>query len=102
MSGATVAIAVAGLIALAAWAPIWQDGIGSKTADRSAAEPTPVAELPPAPGSAWDWWYGGPGSESNIPAVSRSAAFPGPYSPLVIQPPITGAAARSAALSYGE
>jgi anti-sigma factor RsiW len=101
LTGASAVIAVAGLIALAAWAPILRERLGSAAGEGDVSGQGPVAEFPPALTPAWDWWYGGPAGESGVRLVSHTATFPGPYSPLVVQPPVTGPATRPAS-TYGE
>ena len=98
LSGASVVIAVAGLVALAAWAPIWQEAAEARAS--MALVDDAVPGLPPEWPSR-DWWYGGPGG-SVIPVGNRSAAFPGPYSPLVVQPPVVNGANRTAGPLYGD
>ena len=101
LSGATVAIAVAGLIALAAWAPVWQEVLEARASEALLASQRPLAELPPVAFPSWEWWYGGPVSDPAVLVVNRSAAFPGPYSPLVVQPPIVNGANRGT-LHHGD
>ncbi|MGH7444498.1 MAG: zf-HC2 domain-containing protein [Longimicrobiales bacterium] len=91
--GATVALMIAALLALAAWGPLLRSNdvprvdLVMETASR-AAEPLVDPGLLPAP----DWWeapdigraFGG----SMRPARHVELAFPGPYSPLIVMPPI--------------
>jgi hypothetical protein len=102
-AGAAVALAVAGLIALAAWSPFLQ------MADETPAAAL-VADAPPAElGSADEqpmpeWWYAtnsGSGmfsyaSLGSYPSLGNAPGmmpvFPGPYSPLIISPPSAGGA----------
>lgn len=91
-SGATMALAIAALLALAAWGPL----LGTNEMERVdlVMETEPGAEQLVDPGllPAPDWWqapdigraFGG----SMRPARDVELAFPGPYSPLVVMPPI--------------
>ncbi len=100
-SGAALVLVVAGLVALAAWVPIWQEAMQAQRATAFSLQADARPGLPPEM-DMMDWWY--PGLDGSA-AVSRPAAtFPGPYSPLVIQPPVvTGGASNGAALvNYGD
>lgn len=100
LSGATAAIALAGLIALAAWAPVWQEAVQrrhTEVAARDQLATVPTVELPPG-----QWWYDGPGGEGSTPLVHRVSTFPGPYSPLVVQPPAVSTPGTTPAYSDGE
>jgi hypothetical protein len=100
-AGAAMVLAVAGLIALSAWAPIWQESLQTRRSSAMALRSDPVPGLPPAE-SSWDWWYVGLGEWGAVNRVS--ATFPGPYSPLVVQPPVLtgGASNRTALVNYGD
>jgi len=91
-SGVVVSLAIAALLALAAWGPLLS-GTPGQAADRivevERGYTRPVAEsLMPLP--APDWWdapaigaaFGG------VPAPHIETAFPGPYSPLIVMPPV--------------
>lgn len=100
LSGATVAVALAGLIALAAWAPVWQEALQRRQAAVARGQFTamPTVELPPG-----QWWYEGLAGQPAPSAIHRVATFPGPYSPLVVQPPsVNTAGATAPAFSDGE
>lgn len=94
-SGAVVSLAIAGLLALAAWGPLLS-GDGQPPADRVAeaerAWAAPVAEslmMPAAP----DWWQApsmGAAFGGGRPSEHVEMAFPGPYSPLIVMPPVAG------------
>jgi len=102
-SGAALVLAVAGLIALAAWAPIWQDSIQARRSNTVALRSDVPPGPPPDDVRGPDWWYGGMGG--NGMAANRTAAtFPGPYSPLVVQPPMVngGGSNRAALVNYGD
>lgn len=91
-NGATMALVIAALLALAAWGPL----LGSNEMERVdlVMETEPGAEQLVDPGllPAPDWWqapdvgraFGG----SMRPARDVELAFPGPYSPLIVMPPI--------------
>ncbi|MGD8276757.1 MAG: hypothetical protein PVH00_01970 [Gemmatimonadota bacterium] len=104
-SGAALVLAVAGLVALAAWVPVWQDAMQARRSSAMTLEGDAVPG-PPPPGSEmmdW-WWYGGMGGAA---AASRpAAAFPGPYSPLIVQPPVVPSGQRGsnpgALVPYGD
>ncbi|MGH7507114.1 MAG: anti-sigma factor family protein [Longimicrobiales bacterium] len=92
-TGAALSIAVAGLIAFAAWSPFAEDPVpfveaGVAVMDGESTDPgAPVAAI----GGADPWFLGAPPSYGNAHAPpSVALAFPGPYSPLIIQPPIPG------------
>ena len=91
-SGVGVVFAVSALVALAAWAPL--------LLQRTSAAPAIVAETPPAietisteppaggPQPSFDLWYG-----ANVTAradLPEASAMPGPYSPLIVEPPDVG------------
>jgi anti-sigma factor RsiW len=83
-SGAAV-LAVAGLVALAAWGPLSRSESGTLEAGGSAAA---AAELP-AVGGTDAWFVGAPPVYINPDAPpSITLAFPGPYSPLIVEPPL--------------
>jgi hypothetical protein len=103
-AGAAVALAVAGLIALAAWSPLLQmtdEGTSPALVADAPEETGPSAgEDQPLP----EWWYaagsgsgmfsyaslGSYSSLGNVPGMMP--VFPGPYSPLIISPPSAGGA----------
>jgi anti-sigma factor RsiW len=90
-SAAAVSVAVAGLLALAAWGPLWR-GAGSdgETAqlDRTVeaagmSMPLPYSDVRPVAGES-AWWA--PASLTTPPRPI-TGAFPGPYSPLIVTTP---------------
>lgn len=99
-SGALVALALAGVIALAAWSPVLTRGVGPEVERAASGVTEPAAsdartdrvDTPP-------WWYGGTAGgvfsftamdPTSIATLSDlAAAFPGPYSPLIVSPPVT-------------
>lgn len=92
-SGVVVSLGIAALLALAAWGPLLS-GAPDATADRivevERGYTQPVAEsLMPLP--APDWWEAPAtgaafGGVRHVPPVET--AFPGPYSPLIVMPPV--------------
>jgi anti-sigma factor RsiW len=124
-SGVAASLAIAALIALAAWGPVLRDTTappaaapevaasgGRDAADRRAAA-SHIPGRPAAPPLTGAWSYVAPGGAGWYarPALSLSLAFesvhpllvlPGPYSPLVIEPPAASGspAARSVFTSY--
>jgi anti-sigma factor RsiW len=89
--GAAVSLAVAGLLALAAWGPLLRSDDGSDAVAYTARPPVEAAAMPmpmgddvrPVPGES-AWWA--PASLTTPPRP-LTGAFPGPYSPLVVTPP---------------
>ncbi len=92
-SGAVVSLAIAALLALAAWGPMLGAELQEPT-DRivevEQGYTQPVAEsLMPLP--APDWWQApatGTAFGGVSPAPDIETAFPGPYSPLIVMPPV--------------
>lgn len=92
-SGAAVSLALAVLLALAAWGPLLRDEAGTpgiETTQRTVHADAAGMQLPgddaalyPLAGES-AWWA--PASLSTPPRP-LTTAFPGPYSPLVITPP---------------
>jgi hypothetical protein len=100
-SGVAVALAVAGLVAFAAWSPILLRD--APPAAMSVAEPedAPAAPSDDATPEPWDLWYGGSaGFGDNGEMPNLNASFPGPYSPLIVQPPDV-ARRRAVLATYG-
>jgi anti-sigma factor RsiW len=84
-SGAAL-LAVAGLVTLVAWGPLSRTGSSLEAVQPAMA--APAAELP-AVGGTDAWFVGAPPIYMNPDAPpSMSLAFPGPYSPLVVEPPL--------------
>lgn len=98
-SGAAVALAVAGLVALAAWSPI----LAPRPADGPrliSARPAPARDAATRADDAdgWDWWYEGPQPVALRPP-DASNMFPGPYSPLRVEPPFGHGDGRAVLMS---
>jgi hypothetical protein len=81
-------LAVAGLVALAAWGPLSRSESGALDAGGTAA----AAAEHPAAGGTDAWFVGAPPVYINPDAPpSITLAFPGPYSPLIVEPPLRSA-----------
>lgn len=93
-NGATIALVIAALLAIAAWGPLLRSNDMERVdlvmdTETGAVEQLVDPGLLPAP----DWWqapdvgraFGG----SMRPARDVELAFPGPYSPLIVMPPVT-------------
>jgi hypothetical protein len=84
-SGTALTLAVAGLIAFAAWGPLSDDRV-------SYVETTSAATLEAGEalglGGSDAWFLGAPTFRSGEGPPSMALAFPGPYSPLIVQPPV--------------
>jgi len=95
--GAAVSLALAGLLALAAWGPLLGRG-GTELAELAewAEQGLPAAEYVVHVGEPVratlqvdGWWSGAALSGAfNAAGHSLSGAFPGPHSPLVVTPPV--------------
>jgi hypothetical protein len=83
---AAVSVALAGLLALAAWGPLLRgdDETAAVTAGTVVEQPASSIAAEQVPIDEFDWW--GPASFVSPPRP-LSGAFPGPYSPLVVMPP---------------
>jgi anti-sigma factor RsiW len=114
VAGVGVAAAVAVMIALVAWSPLLlssRDVAPSSTLSLHATQNVTRAdvELTTSPAQSMsvsaepldvmiDGWFNAPLS---APAASvHSLAFPGPYSPLIVQPPVHGGAVRTISTEY--
>jgi anti-sigma factor RsiW len=121
-AGAVAAFAVAGVIALLAWSPMLlstDDGTAVVVANEQRREPTRAqpAYMTPVPArtnapvhvpltaplhGAGDLWQ----PAVAVPPLSSGdmsrilAAFPGPYSPLVVNPPVHGRSVRTVSTEY--
>ena len=90
------ALAVAAAIALLAWSPLLMDGERSAP---TAADVTPSQYQPlrlQAPSSAAEWYTTIPvgatlASHNGVMFISAPSVAPGPYNPLVVQPPVSRA-----------
>jgi anti-sigma factor RsiW len=86
-SGAALAMAIAGMVAFLAWSPIL-----SPAANRGLTgvlSGAPVSDPGDDAVGGWEWWYGGMEPVA-MKQPNASNAFPGPYSPLRVDPPIRG------------
>jgi hypothetical protein len=110
-ASAMATFAVAGVIALLAWSPLLLTenddvAVTSVPAVRTIADAeAPLSQLPqhtPLLSSTRDVWQPLPSlsSLSNGETVRVMAAFPGPYSPLVVQPPVHGRSVRTISTEY--
>lgn len=114
--GTVLALAIASLVAVAAWSPLIQL---AEPGDRDSAEMTAGTDsragsdarrAQPAVGMAASW-YGGTqndyahtltgGMSTPSPFPQLATAFPGPYSPLIVSSPLRGSGA-SFLIRYGE
>jgi predicted anti-sigma-YlaC factor YlaD len=97
-TGSLVSLAIAAVIAMVAWGPLlMQDGTAGRTGQASAA-PTSNARVAGQNDRtrALEWYDNAPGMPALDGASSLSAAFPGPYSPLIVEAPVTRASQRAA------
>jgi hypothetical protein len=88
-SGAALAVAIAGMVAFLAWTPILSPAV-SRSAISSGFGESRADLLPDDTVGGWEWWYGGGVEPAAMRPPSASNAFPGPYSPLRVDPPIRG------------
>ena len=115
-TGAVASLAVAGIIALLAWSPLMVPGDSDDGAVASTERRPPMVEaftevlshVPalPEPGQlpagAGDLWQ----PDAAVPPLSSGeiarilAAFPGPYSPLIVTPPVHGSSVRTISTGY--
>jgi hypothetical protein len=89
VSGAAVTVALASVIALAACSPILRPLVQNRTSSAAAA----VASAGDSPDD--EAWLEGSRLTPYVrpvvsPPPSMTAAFPGPYSPLIVEPPAVG------------
>ena len=107
-AGAVVALAIAATLAFAAWGPLLRAGDEFERSSELAVESLRASDAPlnAAVMHAPAWFQapaGAPAFAGTASAARRvDLAFPGPYSPLIIMPPVTqprhGGAARLTAL----
>lgn len=96
-TGAAVSLVLAAMLALAAWGPLLradEAATGRARVDvaREAQRPPVDPGLLPAP----DWWHAPQARVFGSGDVRRvEVAFPGPYSPLIVMPPVTRSAATA-------
>lgn len=97
-SGTMASLAVAAVIALVAWAPLMlPDAMGGDKRIADARSLTTRAARTASRDMAPVEWYGSaPGTPVQDGPLSMSAAFPGPYSPLIVEAPVTRASGRAA------
>jgi anti-sigma factor RsiW len=115
-TGAVASLAVAGIIALLAWSPLMVPGDADGDAVAVTERGPPMEEaftevlshVPPLPEpgrlpiGAGDLWQ----PDGAVPPLSSAdiarifAAFPGPYSPLVVTPPVHGSSVRTISTGY--
>jgi Putative zinc-finger len=105
VAGVGVAAALAGLIALIAWSPflVLDRSSAARAADVGAQAGTLIVPVPSADplGALVVSWY--PGHVPTLPTHPRAVhptVFPGPYSPLIVNPPVHGGRARTIATEY--
>jgi anti-sigma factor RsiW len=87
-SGATLAVAIAGMVAFLAWSPILSPVVARNALSGGFGESRGM--VPDDTAGGWEWWYGGGVEPAAMRPPSASNAFPGPYSPLRVDPPIRG------------
>lgn len=118
-SGVAVAAAVAGIIALVAWSPLLLSTTDRVASDTLPVEPSatmsrvasagtqmdaPALVVPLTPadplGGALDDWFAGQMTAPTSSTAAYPLVFPGPYSPLIVQPPVHGGAVRMISTEY--
>jgi hypothetical protein len=105
-TGATMSLVLAAMIALVAWGPVLMremesqpasdvtaavvEDAGPVSADAIPSSAEPDASMPS------ESWYAHPAAlvGDYDGAGALSAAFPGPYSPLIVEPPVVGLSGR--------
>lgn len=112
-AGGAAALAVASVIALLAWSPLMfseRDGepaaaVVAASPEREVRPATQVLDVLPATpllGSAADVWFPvpqlSPLAGSDI--ITTLVSFPGPYSPLTVEPPVHGRSVRTISAGY--
>lgn len=88
-SGALATLAIATAIAAVAWGPMVFDGVQSASTVVARQSDDVVRR-------GVEWYGGAPGTSGLEGAQSLSAAFPGPYSPLIVEAPVTRTSPRAA------
>ena len=94
-AGAVVSLAIAGLLALAAWGPMLRSGDDGTTLVMETEPAYQVPAVDPLMLPAPEWWQA-PAAGSAFgggmrPAERLELAFPGPYNPLIVMPPVVDA-----------
>lgn len=105
LAGIGVAATLAIVIALIAWSPflVLDRADFERKADGAAEPGAMMAALPPADplGTVAVSWY--PGLVPALPThpfMVRPTVFPGPYSPLIVNPPVHGGPVRLTSTEY--
>lgn len=95
-TGAAASLAIAAMIAMVAWGPLLMSVLHEQ--QRTAATQTVVDAAPAAETSTVERWYVQAGAIMGGPDAppTMSAAFPGPYSPLIVEAPLAGESGRTA------
>lgn len=117
-SGAAAALAIAGVIAFAAWSPLMRPTASEAAPAVATVEAAPAATTEAAIVQSSerlrtpDWWLGhgaqGVFTHTSIGypgmrgTLDPALAFPGPYSPLVVAPPGRGPAVTAILARYTE
>jgi hypothetical protein len=107
-AGAAATLAVAGVIALLAWSPLLFNERHASSPAAAAEEPPPSESpvdylpVPRLPGVAGDMRFPTPQPAPLTGGVmiTTLASFPGPYSPLRVEPPVHGRAVRTVSSGY--
>ena len=98
-TGAFASLTIAAMIALVAWGPVMFGQSAAARADRGPGVEAQTATVERASlGDHPADWFGQPSlyDARMTGAESLSAAFPGPYSPLIVEPPVMGSSSRTA------
>lgn len=98
-SGALASLAIAAALAFVAWGPMLLAGAASARAGSArvvASVPAEHTQSAEGESSLVDWYASAPGMPALGGGSSVFAAFPGPYSPLVVEAPVTRASRRAA------
>jgi hypothetical protein len=95
-TGAAASLAIAAMIALVAWGPLLLSVLDRQA--RAGAVQALVNPATAAETATIERWYVQPASMMGGPDAPRtmSAAFPGPYSPLIVEAPLAGESGRTA------
>lgn len=103
-AGAAATFAVASMIALLAWSPLILGGAGPAPGMQATAappRPEPAVLPPPRLLDGEDVWFPLPAQPlGTSDLIATLAAFPGPYSPLVVQPPVHGGGVRTVSSEF--
>jgi len=102
-TGSLASLAIAAVIAFIAWGPLLiQGSTGGRAGQASAVRASDARQLAEQDAgiitspSSVEWYDNAPGMPALDGASSLSAAFPGPYSPLIVEAPVTRASRRAA------